>query len=71
MARIDSLGEPSPYHVPDQKKALKKEKGRWRVFSRMVEEAAHGSGRTTGARGGATGAASKSCSTRSSPPEAR
>jgi uncharacterized protein YaaR (DUF327 family) len=42
MARIDSLGEASPYHVPDHKKAQKKEKGRWRAFSRMVEEAAHG-----------------------------
>jgi uncharacterized protein len=42
MARIDSLGEPSPYHVPDRKKAGKKEKGGWRSFSRMVEEAARG-----------------------------
>lgn len=43
MARIDSLGEASPYHVPDHKRALKKEKGRWRTFSRMVEAAAAGS----------------------------
>jgi len=42
MARIDSLGEASPYHVPDHTKAKKKEKGRWRSFSRMVEEAARG-----------------------------
>jgi uncharacterized protein len=42
MARIDSLGEASPYHVPDRKKAGKKEKGGWRSFSRMVEEAAQG-----------------------------
>jgi uncharacterized protein YaaR (DUF327 family) len=42
MARIDSLGEASPYHVPERKKAQKKEKGRWRTFSRMVEEAARG-----------------------------
>jgi hypothetical protein len=42
MARIDSLGEASPYHVPDRKKAQKKEKGRWRTFSRMVEEAGRG-----------------------------
>jgi uncharacterized protein YaaR (DUF327 family) len=39
MARIDSLGEASPYHVPDRKKTQKKEKGSWRTFSRMVEEA--------------------------------
>lgn len=42
MARIDSLGEASPYHVPDRKKAGKKEKTGWRSFSRMVEEAARG-----------------------------
>jgi len=42
MARIDSLGEASPYHVPDRKKAQKKEKGHWRTFSRMVEEAGRG-----------------------------
>lgn len=43
MARIDSLGEASPYHVPDHKRAGKKEKGRWRTFSRLVEAAAEGS----------------------------
>jgi len=43
MARIDSLGEASPYRVPDRKKAQKKEKGRWRTFSQIVEEAARGS----------------------------
>jgi uncharacterized protein YaaR (DUF327 family) len=42
MARIDSLGEASPYHVPEHKRAQKKEKGHWRTFSRMVEEAAQG-----------------------------
>ena len=42
MARIDSLGEASPYHVPDRKKTGKKEKGGWRSFSRMVEDAARG-----------------------------
>ena len=42
MARIDSLGEASPYRVPDRKRAQKKEKGRWRTFSRMVEEAGLG-----------------------------
>ncbi len=51
MARIDSLGEASPYHVPDRKKAQKKEKGQWRIFSRMVEEA----GRGTRADDGGTG----------------
>jgi uncharacterized protein len=51
MARIDSLGEPSPYHVPDRKKAQKKEKGRWRSFSQMVEEAAHGSRADDGGTG--------------------
>lgn len=43
MARIDSLGEASPYHVPDHKRTGKKEKGRWRTFSRLVEAAAEGS----------------------------
>src|SRR4030042_676316 len=52
MARIDSLGEASPYHVPDRKKAQKKEKGSWRTFSRMVEEAARGERPGDGASGG-------------------
>jgi hypothetical protein len=43
MARIDSLGEASPYQVPEHKKARKKEKGRWRTFSSLVEEATGGS----------------------------
>ena len=51
MARIDSLGETSPYHVPERKKAQKKEKGRWRAFSRMVEEAARGERPGDGAAG--------------------
>jgi uncharacterized protein YaaR (DUF327 family) len=51
MARIDSLGEASPYHVPDRKKAQKKEKGRWRTFSRMVEEATRGSRADDGGAG--------------------
>lgn len=37
MARVDSLGEALPFHVPERKKAQKK--GRWRSFGRMVEEA--------------------------------
>lgn len=51
MARIDSLGEASPYHVPERKKAQKKEKGRWRTFSRMVEEAVRGERPGDGATG--------------------
>jgi uncharacterized protein YaaR (DUF327 family) len=51
MARIDSLGEASPYHVPDRKKAQKKEKGRWRTFSEAVEEAARGSRADDGGTG--------------------
>ncbi len=39
MARIDSLGEAVPYHVPDRKKAQKKDKSHARSFSRLVEEA--------------------------------
>lgn len=42
MARIDSLGEASPYIVPDRKKAQKKDKGRWRTFSQAVAAAARG-----------------------------
>ena len=39
MERIDSLGEPFQYPVPEKKKAAKKDKTRPRLFSRMVEEA--------------------------------
>jgi uncharacterized protein len=39
MARIDSLGEAVPYHVPDRKKAQKKEKAGARTFAHLVEEA--------------------------------
>jgi uncharacterized protein YaaR (DUF327 family) len=42
MARIDSLGEATPYHVPERKKAQKKERTRWRSFARMVEAAERG-----------------------------
>ncbi len=39
MARVDPLGEAVPYHVPDRKKAQKKDKAHARSFSRLVEEA--------------------------------
>jgi uncharacterized protein YaaR (DUF327 family) len=39
MARIDSLGEPYQYPVPDKKKAGKREKTQRRDFSRLVESA--------------------------------
>jgi uncharacterized protein YaaR (DUF327 family) len=39
MARIDSLGEAVPYHVPDRKKAQKKDRPGARSFSRLVEAA--------------------------------
>ncbi len=39
MERIDSLGEPFQYPVPEKKKTGKKDKTRVRLFSRMVEEA--------------------------------
>jgi uncharacterized protein len=39
MARIDSLGEPYQYPVPDKKKAGKREKTQRREFSRLVESA--------------------------------
>jgi hypothetical protein len=51
MARIDSLGEASAYHVPDRKKAQKKDKGRWRTFSEAVEEATRGSRTDDGGTG--------------------
>ncbi len=42
MARIDSLGEASPWLIPEKKKAQKKDKLPPRTFARMVEEAAEG-----------------------------
>ena len=44
MARIDSLGEPYQYPVPDRKKANRKEKTLGQRFSDLVESAAEGSG---------------------------
>jgi len=44
MARIDSLGEPYQYPVPDRKKAGRKDKTQGRHFSDMVESAAEGGG---------------------------
>lgn len=40
MARIDSLGEPWQYPVPDKKKAGRREKTQRREFSRLVESVA-------------------------------
>jgi len=40
MARIDSLGEPFQYPVPDKKKAGRQQKTDKREFSRLVESAA-------------------------------
>jgi uncharacterized protein YaaR (DUF327 family) len=42
MARIDSLGEASSWHIPEKKKAHRKEKMPLRTFSQMVESAAEG-----------------------------
>jgi hypothetical protein len=42
MARIDSLGEASSWHIPEKKKAQRKEKMPLRTFSQMVESAAEG-----------------------------
>jgi uncharacterized protein len=39
MARIDSLGEPFQYPVPDKKKTGKKEKAGRKSFSQLVESA--------------------------------
>jgi uncharacterized protein YaaR (DUF327 family) len=38
MARIDSLGESAAYHIPDKKRAQKKEKA-LKSFSGMIQEA--------------------------------
>jgi uncharacterized protein YaaR (DUF327 family) len=40
MARIDSLGEPFQYPVPEKKKTGRREKTRSREFSHLVESAA-------------------------------
>src|SRR5208282_2904393 len=40
MARIDSLGEPFQYQVPEKKKAGRREKAQRREFSPLVESAA-------------------------------
>ena len=40
MARIDSLGEPYQYPVPEKKKAGRREKTQRRDFSHLVESAA-------------------------------
>jgi uncharacterized protein YaaR (DUF327 family) len=40
--RIDSLGEAVPYHVPEKKKAQKKEKPGSKSFSHLIESAEPG-----------------------------
>jgi uncharacterized protein YaaR (DUF327 family) len=42
MARIDSLGEASPWLIPEKKKAQKKDKLPPRSFSQLVQAAAEG-----------------------------
>jgi uncharacterized protein YaaR (DUF327 family) len=42
MARIDSLGEAVPFHIPDRKKAQKKEKLRPASFPELIESAQGG-----------------------------
>jgi len=44
MARIDSLGEPSSWLVPEKKKAGKKDKAQRKTFSELVESATQGEG---------------------------
>jgi uncharacterized protein YaaR (DUF327 family) len=44
MARIDSLGEPFQYQVPEKKKTGKREKAQRREFSDLVESAAEDGG---------------------------
>ncbi len=43
MARIDSLGEAAAYHIPDKKRAQKKEKTS-KSFSGMIKEAGESTG---------------------------
>lgn len=43
MPRIDSLGEAVPYHIPDRKKAQKKEKTRPAAFSDFIKAVEHDS----------------------------
>lgn len=42
MARIDSLGEPFQYPVPEKKKTVRRGKTQAREFSNLVESAAEG-----------------------------
>ncbi len=42
MARIDSLGEASSWHVPEKKRAQRKDKTPPRTFSQMVRSAEEG-----------------------------
>ena len=44
MARIDSLGEPSSWLIPEKKKAGKKDKALRKTFSELVESAGQGEG---------------------------
>ncbi len=44
MARIDSLGEAVPFHIPDRKKTQKKDKTRAASFADLMEEAAESGG---------------------------
>ncbi len=44
MARIDSLGEPSSWLIPEKKKAGKKDKAQRKTFSELVESAEQGEG---------------------------
>lgn len=52
MARIDSLGEASPWLIPDKKKTQKKEKLPPRAFADMVERASEGEELSDDRRGG-------------------
>jgi len=44
VARIDSLGEPSSWLIPEKKKAGKKDKAQRKTFSELVESAEQGEG---------------------------
>jgi len=52
MARIDSLGEASPWLIPDRKKAHKKDKLPPRSFADLVQAAAEGEELSGDMRGG-------------------